>query len=166
MTKNKASWSYDGSFLPEIEPHTKAKHKLLQDYIVRYLVTLCGNNAGYRKKVTFIDGFCGGGMYRDPDNKGALWEGSPIRIIKATLQALEIIRNEKGKPNYELDVKFIFIDREQEHLDCLKVQMRNANLGHYVDDSNRCEFICGDFERSVKPLLDDKDSSKTPLSFS
>lgn len=146
MTQNKATWSADGSYLPEIEPHTKAKHQILEDYIERYIVTLCGNNRGQRKTVTFVDGFCGGGMYRDPENSHALWEGSPIRMIKRVHHALEIVKREKSKPDYYLDAKFIFIDWNQEHLDCLKNQIENAGLGHYLRDEKKCEFIKGKFE--------------------
>ncbi|BAY13484.1 three-Cys-motif partner protein TcmP [Calothrix sp. NIES-2098] len=153
MARNKTHWSADGSYLPEIQPHTKAKHKIYEDYIQRYIVTLCGNNRGKRKTVTFIDGFCGGGMYLDPDNNNALWSGSPIRMIEIVANALDIVKRDKSKPDYELDVKFIFIDSEPDHLDCLKVQMKESGLDRYLSNPEKCEFIIGEFENCIDKCL-------------
>jgi len=139
-------WSADGSYLPVIEPHTKAKHQILADYIKKWIVTLCGNNIGQKKTVTLIDGFCGGGMYRDLESDAHLWAGSPIQMIQMVEKGLETVKYEKHKPNYQLDTKFIFIDNKQEHLDCLKKQIQNAGLEKYLNDPDKCEFICGEFE--------------------
>ena len=155
MSDQKIHWSADGYYLPEIEPHTKAKHQILEDYLETYILTLCGNNRGKRKTVTFIDGFCGGGMYRDPDNYNSLWTGSPIRMIKAVEKGLDLVKHEKSKPDYELNVKFIFVDSEQEHLDCLKLQMQNSGLEHYLADTEKCQFIHAEFENCVERCIDE-----------
>jgi three-Cys-motif partner protein len=156
MAKNKLYWSANGSELPAIEPHTKAKHEILEEYLKRYLVTLCGNNIGKRKTITFIDGFCGGGMYLDPDDNNASWPGSPIRIIKTVDKALNIVRHDKGKPDYHLDTKFIFIDNTKRHINCLKYQMEQSGLGHYLKDPEKCKFISGEFEEYVDECINYK----------
>jgi len=155
MDNKKFSWSPDGSELPEIEPHTKAKHGILEKYLERYLVTLCGNNRGKRKTITIIDGFCGGGMYLDPDDNNALWAGSPIRIIKTVDKALDIVRREKAKPDYQLDTKFIFIDNNKGHINCLKSQLEQSGLGHYLKDSEKCKIIFGEFEDYVDECINE-----------
>lgn len=153
MSNKDVYWSADGSYLPEIEPHSKAKHQILEDYIKNWIVTLCGNNMGKRKTVTLIDGFCGGGMYYDKDNNNERWSGSPIRMIKMVERGLEIVKYEKLKLNYELNVKFIFIDNQQNHLDCLRIQMLNSGLEDYVDKPEKCQLICGEFENFVEHLI-------------
>lgn len=53
-------------------------------------------------------------MYRDPSTK-ELWEGSPIRIMRAVERG-----RQKSKRQYPLDVKYIFIDNQSNHLKCLE----------------------------------------------
>jgi three-Cys-motif partner protein len=108
MDNKKLYWSADGSELPEIEPHTKAKHGILEEYLERYLVTLCGNNRGKRKTITIIDGFLRCGMYLDPETIMLYGAGSPIRIIKTVDKALDIVRREKAKPDYQARYKIDF----------------------------------------------------------
>ena len=131
MAKNETFWTADGSHLPDVQPHTKAKHRLVEEYIQNWIVTLCGNNIAMSKKVMIVDGFCGGGMYRDPDN-GEMWAGSPIRIIRAVEKGLERVKREKSKPNYDLQAKYIFIDSDKNHLDSLKVHMIGNGLDSYL----------------------------------
>ena len=159
MAKNETFWTSDGSHLPPIEPHTKAKHRLVEEYIQNWIVTLCGNNIGKRKKVIIVDGFCGGGMYRDPDNQ-EMWAGSPIRIIQAVEKGLERVKKEKSKPNYELQAKYIFIDSSREHLESLKIHMRGVGLEDYVSDSEKCEFLCGKFDQQLDRILLEAKHSK------
>lgn len=147
-------WKADGSYLPLIEPNTKAKHQILADYIKNWIVTLCGNNMGKRKTVTLVDGFCGGGMYRDPENSNELWTGSPIQMIKMVEKGLEIVKYEKCKPDYNLNAKFIFVDSNQKHLDCLKLQMQRSGLERYLNNPETCEFICGEFESLSEILIE------------
>lgn len=113
---SRAKWSADGEDLPDVNPHTKAKHKILEEYIENLIITLYGRGRYGVTTFTFIDAFCGGGMYRDPEGREA-WEGSPIRIIKAVQRGYE-----KSRRQYPLNVKYIFMDSDSDkaHLDCLK----------------------------------------------
>ncbi len=160
MSKAQASWSADGSQLPSIDPHTKAKHQILETYLENLIFTLYGKGRYGETIFTFIDGFCGGGMYDDKDNN-IEWEGSPIRIIKAIREGYK-----KSKRKYDLNVKFIFIDNNQEHLDCLKnYSMPKAGLGELVNQQSHeyngefgklveeCEFSCSEFENLVNECV-------------
>ncbi|MEH2148097.1 hypothetical protein [Nostoc sp.] len=33
MSESQATWSLDGSHIPDINPHTKAKHQILETYL-------------------------------------------------------------------------------------------------------------------------------------
>jgi len=154
-TNKNFHWRADGENLPPIEPHSQAKHKVLEDYIKNWIATLCGNNIGNSKTVTLIDGFCGGGMYRDPENGDAPWVGSPIRMIHSVKQGLDFVKHEKRKLTYELRAKYIFIDERSEYLDCLKLQMSHSGLSEYVNNPDKCEFICGKFENTIHGVLKD-----------
>jgi len=62
---------------------------------------------------------------------------------------LQGVRIGKYKPNYELNVKFIFIDNNPSSIACLKLQMQEQGLNNYLNDSSICEFICNEFENVV-----------------
>ena len=155
-----ANWSADGSYLPPIHPHTKSKHKILEKYLENLILTLCGKGRYGEKTFTFIDGFCGGGMYEDSDNNTE-WEGSPIKIIKAIRAGYR-----KSKRKYTLNVKYIFIDKDKQHLNCLKnYSMPKAGLGELIDANphefkteygtlvEECEFRIGEFEDLVNECV-------------
>ena len=160
MSGSQATWSADGSYIPPIDPHTKAKHQILETYLENLIYTLYGKGRYGEKTFTFVDGFCGGGMYDDQDNK-TKWQGSPIRFIEAIRAGYK-----KSKRHYDLNVKFIFIDNNPEHLACLKnYSMPKAGLGELVDEQphdfkgevgklvEECEFRCGEFEDLVNELI-------------
>jgi three-Cys-motif partner protein len=147
-------WTADGHDLPIVEAHTKARHRVTEDYVQDWVVTLCANNMGKHKKITLIDGFCGGGMYQDEEGEGN-WEGSPLRLVRSVERGLAVVKNERGKPDYTLDAKFVFIDHKQEHIDCLKKQFLEVGLDEYVFNPSQCEFICSDFEDVLDSLLED-----------
>ncbi|MBW4545919.1 MAG: three-Cys-motif partner protein TcmP [Symplocastrum torsivum CPER-KK1] len=147
--KEEILWSADGTLLLELQPHTRAKHQLLAEYIRNWIDTLCSNNRWRESKVTLVDGFCGGGLYRDGNS---FWEGSPIKMIRMLEEGYRMVREERSKPYYHLHFKFIFIDKQKEHIDCLRKQIIDAGLGHYLD-SDRCQLICKEFEKAVDECI-------------
>ncbi|NES83196.1 MAG: hypothetical protein F6K10_18310 [Moorea sp. SIO2B7] len=61
------------------------KHFLIltEQYVRDLIYTLYGKSFPHGiKTFTFIDGFCGGGIYQGPESSNH-WYGSPIRLIKA-----------------------------------------------------------------------------------
>lgn len=157
MSNSDTKWFADGKTIPNIEPHTKKKHLLIEQYVTDLIYTLYGT--GFPRGTdtfTFIDGFCGGGIYNDQESNST-WYGSPIRLINA-------VRNGylRSKRTYTLNVKFIFIDKNKQHLQCLKnVAMPQADLGQLSDEEphtfktefgeriEQCEFIIDEFENQV-----------------
>lgn len=87
MRRQNIAWSADGSVIPEAEPHTKAKHYIIETYVVNLIHTLYGKSRHGVTNFTFIDGFCGGGLYKDPQEKD-MWYGSPVKIIQAVRESL------------------------------------------------------------------------------
>ncbi|MBD2554346.1 three-Cys-motif partner protein TcmP [Limnothrix sp. FACHB-708] len=146
-SSSQSSWSRDGQVLPNLEPHTRAKHQILEEYVENLVWTLYGKARRGLDTFTFIDGFCGGGMYRDPET-GQLCEGSPIRLIKAVERGCQ-----KSQRQYPIDVKYIFIDSKEKHLECLK----NFSIPQSgIDDEfvkNNCQFLQGEFEDLINSIL-------------
>jgi three-Cys-motif partner protein len=154
MSEAQAKWSADGSSIPSIDIHTEAKHQILEEYIENLIITLYGKARYGETTFTFIDGFCGGGIYQKDHN---YWEGSPIRIMKAVRSGYL-----KSKRKLTLNVKFIFIDNKKAHLSCLKnYSMDKFGFGELIDEQphdfnselgklvEQCEFILDEFEAKV-----------------
>jgi three-Cys-motif partner protein len=131
MGKEEKGWSADGSFIPTLEVHTKKKHEILTDYLHDWVVTLCGNHPLMEKKITIVDGFCGGGIYNDTETEKK-WFGSPIRILKSIEAGLKDVLEKKKKPNFKLDFLLICIDENKEHLGCLKNTLVDAGYEKYI----------------------------------
>jgi three-Cys-motif partner protein len=146
-SQSKCRWSSDGSELPSVELHAKVKHRVAEAYIRNWTETLTGHGAHGVKTVTLVDGFSGGGMYRDGDQ---LWEGSPIRMIRMVEEGLSIVR--QRKPWHELDVEYIFIDSKKAHTQCLELQLRNVGFGNYLD-TGKCKIIKGRFDEKLEFCL-------------
>lgn len=142
--KNKKFWLADRLTFPIVEPHTKVKHLILEDYIKDWVVTICSNNRLNTGTLTIIDGFCGGGIYKDDSN--IKWEGSPFRLIRSVENGLREVKEKRSKPNFNLDIKFIFIDSEKEHIESLKQSVANSDLAPFI---NKCEFIVGEFSEKL-----------------
>lgn len=144
--KNKTSWTADGLTFPIVDPHTKIKHLILQDYIKDWVVTICSNNRLNNATLTIIDSFCGGGLYKDEGNNLNLWEGSPFRLIKSVENGLREVKEKRSKPNFKLDIKFIFIDSDFDHIESLKKNLERSELAPYM---KQCEFIQGEFSEKL-----------------
>lgn len=143
----KYNWTADGSYLPPIPLYAKIKHLVAQEYIKNWIEVLCGHGKFGVKTVTLVDGFCGGGMYRDGDE---LWEGSAIRMIRMVEAGLKTVRERKSY--HQLDAEFIFIDAEREHTDCLKLQLKNKGFEHYLK-SGTCQIINNKFEEELPNII-------------
>ncbi|MFM7408883.1 MAG: three-Cys-motif partner protein TcmP [Cuspidothrix sp.] len=168
MSNSDTKWSADGQEIPDIEEHTKTKHLLIEQYVTDLIYTLysAGQYGGVRN-FTIIDGFCGGGIYNDKDLH-SIWFGSPIRLINAVREGYL-----KSKRTYPLNVKFIFIDKKKEHLECLKnIAMSQAGLEQLSDQQQhtfksevgerieQCEFITDKFENTVDYCIFQADNRK------
>lgn len=147
-TKKKYEWSADGSQLPDIPAYAKTKHLVLQEYVRNWIEVLCGHGAHGVQRVTLVDGFCGGGMYKDGEQ---LWEGSALRMIRMVEEGLKTVQ--ERKPWHKLEPEFIFIDNNIEHTKCLELQLRKAGLEKYFH-SGKCHIITNSFESELDTCLD------------
>ena len=143
---SKVKWDTDGK-IPPVEPYTKVKHQLLESYLRDWVETITGNCRFGPKQVTLVDGFCGGGIYRDGESR---WEGSPIRMIRAVENGWKAVK--ERKPYQDLDIAYLFVDRVQEHINCLKQQVKEYGYG-YLLDTGKCRVETGYFEDHLSECL-------------
>ncbi len=94
----------------KIEPHTQAKHEILRRYLEAWTAIL---GSGAFKTIAYVDGFAGPGVYENGE------EGSPIIALKAALVQ---------KDHITAEVRFLFIEKEQERADHLDECIKKLSL--------------------------------------
>lgn len=124
----------------EIDPHTIAKHKILENYLKAWFPILCSRNP----RVNYIDGFAGPGKY----SKDEL--GSPII-------ALEVAKNHTAKLASEIN--FIFIEQDKKRAEHLESEIKVLE----IPDNFKTHIVNGEFHNKTVQLLDYLDKDKKIL---
>ena len=112
---------------PELEEHSKAKLDVLRRYLRAYFNTLGVNPARDEFKLDLIDGFAGGGTFRDGEE---IISGTPLIMLEESGTARERLNRNRTKPLH-FDCKFHFVDVERAHTDHLRQVL--AERGHRID---------------------------------
>jgi three-Cys-motif partner protein len=79
MVEKQYSWKTGAT----LEEHSKRKHKVVGEYVARYLAVRCQLPQQSRFRLAIVDGFAGGGRYKD----GSL--GSPLIFVEELRKAAE-----------------------------------------------------------------------------
>lgn len=115
----------------EIEPHSLAKHKILQGYLGAWFTILGSRFA----RIVYIDGFCGPGRYSGGE------DGSPIIALQVAMSQ-RVIANS--------NVTFLFIDERPDrisHLEGILASIRTPK-------NFQIEYKVNEFENTLTELLD------------
>jgi three-Cys-motif partner protein len=137
-----------GSDPPQIRPHSQAKHRVLRAYLERYVSVLTARIQQDSFRLTLIDGFAGGGRYLDVMSKEER-PGSPLIMLQAMEQAAEDAQKVRTKP-FNLDVQYIFIEKDQEALDYLRQVLAESKYAPLVGDG--IQLIHGEFTSQVPEI--------------
>jgi three-Cys-motif partner protein len=139
--------SWGEGLLPELEPHSEAKLKVLQDYVIDYIKILCSQSFGQdRFRITLVDGFSGGGIYKD----GKL--GSPFVLIKGVEIAEASLNSDGRNKLISIDCDYHFIDDNKKAIECLRYQFETSG---YKDRLNKTVFIHhGSFEQKYHAVVE------------
>lgn len=147
-TADKYKWAV-GQSPPPLEPHSRVKHELLQEYVGRYIRTLLANPRREQLIWTLVDGFAGGGEYLGDD--GSCVKGSPLLLIDRCRETEALINLERTKP-VALDAHYYFVEREPATTaylnSTLDAQGYRATLG------NRLHVVQGTFEAHCDAIVD------------
>lgn len=152
MTQKHYEWELGGT-PPEILRHSQVKHDLLRDYLVDYFLTLVTAPGQERVQLTIVDGFCGGGLYRDVAGREV--PGSPIVILQAIkeAQARVMLERQRHKP-IDFDVKLICIDIDKSAIAHLRYVLEGHGYGDKLR-SGAIETLAGDFYELSEPVIND-----------
>ncbi len=155
MAKKHYNWT-DGP--AELEPHSVTKHDVLVGYLQRYFEQRTLNAHGREQfKITLIDGFCGGGLYKNIITNNEIL-GSPLRMLAAVKEVTLKINQARQKP-IEFSVQYIFVDADQSAIDHLRKTL--VNHGYESQVEHQIHLIHSKFADAVD-RIDQYISSHTP----
>lgn len=154
MTQKHYEWEIGGT-PPEILRHSQVKHDLLRDYLVDYFLTLVTAPGQERVQLTIVDGFCGGGLYREKSGREV--PGSPLVILQAVkeAQARVMLQMQRHKP-IDFDVKLICIDIDPSAIKHLRYVLEGHGYGDKLR-SSAIETLTGDFYELSEPVINEVD---------
>ena len=112
---------------PELEEHSKAKLDVLRRYLRAYFDTLSVNPARDEFKLDLVDGFAGGGSFRD---KNSIVPGTPLIMLEECQAAEDRLNQSRTKP-LRCDFKQHFVDVNPDHIAHLHKVL--AERGYRVD---------------------------------
>lgn len=118
---NKYVWRI-GSAPPLIEQHSVVKHRIVESYVRKYILTLMSNAVIPKLQLTLVDGFAGGGAYLAEDGFGEV-DGSPLLMMRAVREARALLNLGRDKPR-EVSVDYVFIDVERDTADFLSHRLQ------------------------------------------
>lgn len=95
------------SLLWPIQPHTKAKHVILRNYLSCWMPIMT-NGYNSNSKAVLWDGFAGPGEYLDGE------DGSPLVMLKEAINYMERF------PNIEPMLRFFFVEKDLDRYNNLK----------------------------------------------
>lgn len=132
MTKAEYKWA-PGDDPPPIKQHSIAKHDIWRAYLVAYLQTLISSPRQDIFKLSIIDGFAGGGIYRH-SSKGNEVLGSPFIALDAVQEASFLI-NERRSKEVLLDVDHFLIEADPGAYQVLLGELKQRGHASKLDDS-------------------------------
>lgn len=116
----------------DLDPHTAAKHKILQRYLQAWLPII-----STFKKANYIDGFAGPGIYSKSE------EGSPIIALRAAIE---------HKISIKAEINFIFIESRRDRTRTLKNILHERFSA--IPENFKWYVECAEFTSSVGGVLD------------
>lgn len=121
----KYRWDWATQNFPTIDPHSKIKHQIIDEYIQTYIDVLMRNQLMPKLGLSIVDGFSGGGIYHD--GAGGQHFGSPVIALEA-IQASEARNNIGRNKHRPIHSQHYFVDVKRENIDCLHAVL--AARGH------------------------------------
>ncbi len=122
-----------------IEPHTKAKHLILKQYLKAWFPIL----AKWNGRIIYYDGFAGPGEYSGGE------QGSPLIALNVAKGQLKHLRNN--------ELVFIFVEEDKDRADHLKGTVEQQ------PSTFKVEVINNNFESALVSTLDSLDEEGSQI---
>ena len=131
---------------PIVDKHSKAKLDVLRSYLCAYFDKLNVNPSREVFKIDLVDGFAGGGAFRDGDK---IVSGSPLIMLEECKAAMDRL-NENRTKHLRFDCKCHFIEKEAAHTEHLRKVLKERD---YVLNDDRIVVRNSLFEEEVENIL-------------
>ncbi|MCL5283466.1 MAG: three-Cys-motif partner protein TcmP, partial [Armatimonadetes bacterium] len=124
----------------KIQPHTRAKHEILQRYLQAWFPIL----NTYHQRIVYIDGFAGPGRYSGGE------PGSPIIALDVAINHRETLQGE---------LVFWFIDESKDRAEHLKQEICRMNIPPHF----KIHTETGRFHEIVESVLQSIETSRVNI---
>lgn len=151
MSDDKYFWRI-GSPPPLLDKHSETKHRIVEEYVRRYIQTVMAPAHIPALQLTLVDGFSGGGNYITEN--GGLADGSPLLMMRAVREARAMLNLNRRVPR-QINVDYSFIDKLPDTTDYLRYWL-NGKLDEGsldLDDHQRAEITTGDYLNELPALI-------------
>jgi three-Cys-motif partner protein len=149
LTKNNDKWEWAiGEPPPELDPHSKVKHKLVTDYLHRYVSVLMANERIPKLKLTLVDGFAGGGLYTDGGN---IAFGSPLLLLNTIAEAEAILNINRHHTPRKIDAQYHFVELEKSNIEYLRHVLVAEGHAHRIGTD--VALYQNDFEKVYRNIV-------------
>lgn len=107
--KKEGKWEWNvGGALPPVQAHSRIKHLVIKDYLSRYIRILMANPLRPRLPLTLVDGFAGGGLYRDYEGNAVL--GSPLLLLQTVADVQAALNVDRHTTTRCIDASYHFVE--------------------------------------------------------
>lgn len=143
----KYRWDWATQTFPTIDPHSKIKHQIIDDYIQAYIDVLMRNQQMPLLGLSIVDGFSGGGIYND--SAGGHHFGSPVIALEA-IQESEV-RNNVGRIKHRpICSQHHFVDVKPKNTACLHAVL--ASRGHQARIGQDIHLHTAEFTKALPAI--------------
>ena len=131
------------------DPHTKAKHQILEGYLKRWFTILArqANKIGSMRRLLYVDGFAGAGEYEDSV------PGSPLVAIRAAI----------GAADPAIPIRIHLIEKRPDRAQHLTRLLSASNAGTASAKIEIDPPVEGDCETEIGKLIDAEEAKKQKL---
>lgn len=101
----------------KLEEHSKRKHKVIREYLARYLAVRCQLPQQARFRFAIVDGFAGAGKYQCGSS------GSPlifIEVLREAIEAFNVRRSAEGMSPLDIECLLLLNDYDDSAIELLK----------------------------------------------
>jgi three-Cys-motif partner protein len=148
MARSPYKWPADGK--PAIiKQHSVAKHDVLRTYLVDYIQTLVVSPQQDQLRLTFVDGFAGGGIYLHDGTRETIY-GSPFAFLQAAEEAANLLNAARQKP-LAMNVDYFFVELDGNAFNSLKRTLVDQGYGPRIGVD--IHLFNSSFETQVNPIL-------------
>ncbi|AKH37281.1 MULTISPECIES: three-Cys-motif partner protein TcmP [Nitrosomonas] len=149
MTEVHYEWALGHSY-PLIQQHSVVKHEILRSYLIAYIQTLASNPNREEFRLTLVDGFAGGGVYRHAKS-GQELVGSPFIMLDAAREVEFLINKDRYK-HIVLNFDYFFIEKDKGAKLHLEKELKNRGYGSQIN--NNIFLHHSSFEEQADSIID------------